>query len=349
MYFMSGKEYTAKSIEEALERALNEMMLTREDIEYEVVQEPAKGFFGIGRKDAVVRVRKKVIKTLTNIVADLREERQPETTNQQQKAAPAKTNTVDAAPKVAAKVETAKPKEKEAEASEKAAQSTVLRETKTVTAGEEKVEKKPETKSEAKIEAKETAAQQEVAQSEEESAAKAIEKENALHTAEQKGREFLRKIFAEMDLDVTIDVKEKSGYLIFDLQGENLGILIGRRGDTLDSLQFLLNLVINDKNSPKIKGIVDVEHYRARREETLISLSHKLAAKARKTGQKVVLEPMNPQERRIIHMALQNDKRVSTYSEGEEPYRKVIIVPELSHRENRRREPRGPKETKQES
>ena len=153
------------------------------------------------------------------------------------------------------------------------------------------------------------------------------DKKEAMEAAEVKGRAFLAKIFDEMKLDVVIDVKEKGGYLVFDLQGDNLGILIGRRGDTLDALQFLLNLVINDKNSAKVKGIIDIENYRAKREETLIGLGHKLAAKARKTGQKVVLEPMNPQERRIIHMALQNDKRVTTYSEGEEPYRKVVIEP----------------------
>ncbi len=153
------------------------------------------------------------------------------------------------------------------------------------------------------------------------------DKKDSLEAAEEKGRAFLTKIFAEMKLDVVIDVKEKGGYLVFDLQGDNLGILIGRRGDTLDALQFLLNLVINDKNNAKVKGIIDIENYRAKREETLIGLGHKLAAKARKSGQKVVLEPMNPQERRIIHMALQNDKRVTTYSEGEEPYRKVVIEP----------------------
>lgn len=167
---------------------------------------------------------------------------------------------------------------------------------------------------------------------------KAAEKRAALERAEEKGRAFLSKIFEEMKLDVVIDVKEKNNYLVFDLKGDNLGILIGRRGDTLDSLQFLLNLVINEKNSVKVKGIIDIENYRAKREETLIGLSHKLAAKARKTGQKVVLEPMNPQERRIIHMALQNDRRVTTYSEGEEPYRKVVIVPESNSKDNRRKD-----------
>jgi spoIIIJ-associated protein len=167
------------------------------------------------------------------------------------------------------------------------------------------------------------------------SAPKADKKEAFAH-AEVKGKEFLSGIFKEMKLDVTIDAKEKNGYLVFDLKGKNLGILIGRRGDTLDSLQFLLNLVINEKNGAKVKGIIDIENYRAKREDTLIGLSYKLAAKARKTGQKVVLEPMNPQERRIIHMALQNDRRVSTYSEGEEPYRKVVIVPEVKETGSRK-------------
>ena len=131
-------------------------------------------------------------------------------------------------------------------------------------------------------------------------------------------------------------IEQKEDYLVFDIQGEELGILIGRRGDTLDALQFLLNLVINRKSSSKIKVIIDIENYRAKREETLVGLSHKLAAKARRTGQKVILEPMNPQERRIIHMTLQDDDTVNTYSEGEEPYRKVIIVPKKKQ-QNRRK------------
>lgn len=145
--------------------------------------------------------------------------------------------------------------------------------------------------------------------------------------AESVGKEFLYGIFQEMKLDTTIVSEEKDGYLVFDIQGKDLGILIGRRGDTLDALQFLLNLVINRKGSSKIKAIIDIENYRAKREETLIHLSRKLAEKAKRTGQKVILEPMNPQERRIIHMTLQEDEAINTYSEGEEPYRKVVIVP----------------------
>ncbi len=307
---MSGKEYTARTIEEALERALNEMMLTRDDIEYEVVTQPSKGILGIGRRDAVVRVRKKVIEELKDIVADIKEERKAEQSVKPVSEIPQAEPIVEAAPA------------KETEEKPVIAQ----------------VEETIEEVVPQKVDTEQPEQPEKTAPAVEKAAQKAVDKKAALAEAEEKGRAFLSKIFEEMDLDVTIDVKEKNGYLTFDLKGKNLGILIGRRGDTLDSLQFLLNLVINDKNGIKVKGIVDIENYRAKREETLIGLSHKLAAKARKTGQKVVLEPMNPQERRIIHMALQNDRRVSTYSEGEEPYRKVVIVPEVPAKEYRKKE-----------
>ena len=283
---MSAKEYTAKSVEEALEKALNEMMLTREDIHYEIVQQPTKGFLGFGQKDAVVRVSKK-------------------------DAAETKVEAVE--------VKAVKTEEK----AEVKAENPVQEPTPVV---EVVVDDTEEQEAEVSFEEAFDADIDEETEESDVAVAKADKKE-LYEAAEAKGRAFLAKIFDEMKLDVVIDVKENGGYLVFDLQGENLGILIGRRGDTLDSLQFLLNLVINDKNNAKVKGIIDIENYRAKREETLIGLGHKLAAKARKTGQKVVLEPMNPQERRIIHMALQNDKRVTTYSEGEEPYRKVVIEP----------------------
>lgn len=308
---MSGKEYTAKTIEEALEKALNEMMLTRDDIEYEVITHPSKGFLGFGQRDAVVRVKKKVIEELKDIVNDIKEERKEEVVCQKTMEQP-KATEVSVEEKIAAP-------EQEIAAEE------------VIPAAEEKMKMTEAAIVEPIAEPQEQAVVENAEQ-------KAVDKKIALEKAEEKGRAFLSKIFEEMKLDVVIDIKEKNNYLIFDLKGDNLGILIGRRGDTLDSLQFLLNLVINEKNSVKIKGIIDIENYRAKREETLIGLSHKLAAKARKTGQKVVLEPMNPQERRIIHMALQNDRRVTTYSEGEEPYRKVVIVPESSSKDSRRKD-----------
>ena len=311
---MSGKEYTAKSIEEALEKALNEMMLTREDIEYEVLVQPSKGILGFGKKDAVVRVKKKVIEELKDIVKDIKEERKA--VQEAEKEEPAAVEMPEQAP-----VQEVIPEVVEKE-----------------------IEEPAEVIPEAEVMEVEAVAEElepvyeEISEKTEEVSAPApkADKKEAFANAEAKGKEFLEGIFKEMKLDVVIDVKEKHGYLVFDLKGKNLGILIGRRGDTLDSLQFLLNLVINEKNGAKVKGIIDIENYRAKREDTLIGLSHKLAAKARKTGQKVVLEPMNPQERRIIHMALQNDRRVSTYSEGEEPYRKVVIVPEVKENSGRK-------------
>ncbi|MBQ5659485.1 MAG: protein jag [Peptococcaceae bacterium] len=283
---MSAKEYTAKSVEEALEKALNEMMLTREDIHYEIVQQPSKGFLGFGQKDAVVRVSKKD-------AAETKVEAVEVKAVKTEEKAEVKAEIPVQEPTPVVEVVVDDTEEQEAEVSfEEAFDTDIDEETEELDVAVAKADKK-----------------------------------ELYDAAEAKGRAFLAKIFEEMKLDVVIDVKENGGYLVFDLQGENLGILIGRRGDTLDSLQFLLNLVINDKNNAKVKGIIDIENYRAKREETLIGLGHKLAAKARKTGQKVVLEPMNPQERRIIHMALQNDKRVTTYSEGEEPYRKVVIEP----------------------
>jgi spoIIIJ-associated protein len=138
--------------------------------------------------------------------------------------------------------------------------------------------------------------------------------------------EFLQSIFKSMDLNVSLESIINNNVMNISIKGSQLGILIGRRGETLDALQYLTNLVVNRKTEKKIHVILDIEGYRKRREETLIRLARRLAEKVIKTGKKVMLEPMNPQERRIIHTAIQNNPNVTTYSEGEEPYRKVIIT-----------------------
>jgi spoIIIJ-associated protein len=138
--------------------------------------------------------------------------------------------------------------------------------------------------------------------------------------------EFLQSIFKSMDLNVSLESIINNNVMNIFIKGSQLGILIGRRGETLDALQYLTNLVVNRKTEKKIHVILDIEGYRKRREETLIRLARRLAEKVIKTGKKVMLEPMNPQERRIIHTAIQNNPNVTTYSEGEEPYRKVIIT-----------------------
>ena len=143
-------------------------------------------------------------------------------------------------------------------------------------------------------------------------------------------REFLGKVFEAMELTVKVDIdikeEEKENIANINVIGDDVGILIGKRGQTLDSLQYLVNLVVNKGNAPYVSITLDTENYRERRKETLESLAFNLAKKVKHTGKNIVLEPMNPYERRIIHSALQNDRYVTTYSEGEEPYRNVVIA-----------------------
>ena len=143
---------------------------------------------------------------------------------------------------------------------------------------------------------------------------------------EKVAKEFLREMFVAMGIIVNIETELKEKQLNINLSGSDMGILIGKRGQTLDSIQYLVNLVVNKGNAPYLSITIDTENYRQRRKETLEALAHNLAKKVRQTGKKVVLEPMNPYERRIIHSTLQNNRYVMTYSEGEEPFRNVVIA-----------------------
>ena len=144
-------------------------------------------------------------------------------------------------------------------------------------------------------------------------------------TQEDVAKGFLSQIFEKMSMDLVMNITYQEENLHINLVGQDLGILIGRRGETLDALQYLLNLIVNKKFVDRIRIILDVENYRKRREETLVNLARRLCDKVKRTGVSVYLEPMNPHERRIIHTALQMDKRIVTLSEGEEPFRKVVI------------------------
>lgn len=137
---------------------------------------------------------------------------------------------------------------------------------------------------------------------------------------------FLRDVLNTMNIKAEIRVKEDNDTISISLTGPDMGILIGYRGETLDALQYLVSLVVNKGHETVYKRVVlDTENYRSKREETLKRLALKIAGTVRRTGKLVKLEPMNPYERRIIHSALQNDRFVDTYSEGEEPYRRVVV------------------------
>lgn len=156
-------------------------------------------------------------------------------------------------------------------------------------------------------------------------------------TPAEKAEEFLASIFEAMKLEVRIAPMDTKDGVVMNLIGENLGILIGKHGQTLDSLQYLANLASNKGLvEDKVRIILDIENYRSRREDTLRRLAMRLADKVRRTGERIVLEPMNRHERKIIHMALQNNYRISTYSSGEEPYRKVVIELKRGGRRERR-------------
>ncbi len=156
---------------------------------------------------------------------------------------------------------------------------------------------------------------------------KAAEKIEQL-SVEDSARIFLNNVFSAMNMTVVVDVKydEKENAMDVELSGDEMGILIGKRGQTLDSLQYLVSLVVNKDSEDYIRVKVDTENYRQRRKETLENLAKNIAYKVKRTRRSVSLEPMNPYERRIIHSALQNDKYVSTHSEGEEPFRKVVVT-----------------------
>lgn len=203
-----------------------------------------------------------------------------------------------------------------------------------------KVEEKPkkEKKKEKKVElkpvvtevVKEVKEVKEVAEVEEK-IEKVTEKEEKLAEVEPQTKQacekFLKDVLKSMDMEVTLTSEvDEDGALSINMEGENMGILIGKRGQTLDSLQYLANRVANKMQEGYVRVKLDTENYRARRKETLENLAKNIAHKVKRTKRSVSLEPMNPYERRIIHSALQSDKYISTHSEGEEPYRRVVVT-----------------------
>ncbi|MDR3287835.1 MAG: protein jag [Peptococcaceae bacterium] len=137
--------------------------------------------------------------------------------------------------------------------------------------------------------------------------------------------QFIQSVCQAMQVDAQCERHDREGQIGIDISGSELGILIGRRGDTLEALQFLTNLAVSKHLNEKVRIIVDVEGYRQRREDTLLQLARRLSEKVQRTGNRVVLEPMNSHERRIIHTALQDETGVTTFSEGEEPNRRIVI------------------------
>ena len=245
---MEFKEFSAKTADEAIIKASIELGVSSENLEIQVVTEGSSGFFGIGKKPAIIKARRK-------------EETLPEEPV----------------------AETVKP-----------------------VRHQETKKEQPKPREEKKI----------IKRSEEEIAEIKAEAEM-----------FLSGVFKAMELEVELKIEytAEDGSLEVEFIGQDMGILIGKRGQTLDSLQYLTSLVVNKGRQGYVRVKLDTEDYRNRRKETLENLAKSIAYKVRKTRKPVSLEPMNPYERRIIHSALQGNRYVETYSEGSEPYRHVVV------------------------
>lgn len=288
---------TGKTVEEAVAEGLAQLGITCAEAIVHVVEEPSGGLFGLlRRKQAVVDVsaedsREDLEKAVRQLVSEAA-------------AVPAETAEAEEAAEAAEPAEVKEPEETEAEEAAPA-------------------------EAETEAPAEETAEEAKKGEADEEAPAKAREErpfsaEEQNETAEE-AKKFLAGVFKGMDLDVTMEKMVNEERILLNLRGKGLGILIGKHGQTLNALQYLTNLAAGRLYHHRYFVMLDVENYRSRREQTLTALAKRLAEKAKRTGESVELEPMEPGERRIIHLALQADPDIVTDSEGEGSGRHVVI------------------------
>lgn len=259
---MDVSEKWGTDVDTAVELALAELKCSREEVEVTVLEQPSRGFFGIGSKLALVRVEKKAPVVVEEPAVEVVEEEAPVAAPQKQK--PQKSET--------------------------------------------KVEKK---KNKKEVQPKKSSIEEEVGN------LSPVENHIAL--------DFLKEVTEQMGLVVDVTAKANEDSVLLNIQGKDSGTIIGKRGQTLDAIQYLTSLVVNKDQNNYIKVVVDAENYRSKREKTLEKLANRLADKVVKTKRSVRLEPMNPYERKVIHATLQSNPRVTTRSEGQDPYRRVII------------------------
>ena len=261
---MDVSEKWGTDVDTAVDLALAELKCTREEVEITVLEQPSRGFFGIGSKLALVRVEKKAPVVVEEPVVVVKEEK----------------------PAPAAKPQTKKPQK-----------------------SEKKAEKRKEKKE--NVQPKKSSVEEEIGD------LSPVENHIAL--------DFLKEVTEQMGLTVDVSAKANDDSVLLNIQGKDSGTIIGKRGQTLDAIQYLTSLVVNKDQDNYVRVVVDAENYRSKREKTLEKLANRLADKVVKTKRSVRLEPMNPYERKVIHATLQNNPRVTTRSEGQDPYRRVII------------------------
>lgn len=279
---MEFREFSAKTVDEAITKASIEFETSSENLEIQVISQGKAGFLGFGAKPAIIRAGKKEEEEI--LPEDVKEAKEPA-----KKSAPAR-----------------KEEKKEQKRDHKKEQRKEPKRENTVKVQDVPAEKEEKPREERKV---------------------LLRTEEEIAEIKDEAVKFLSGVFKAMGLQVEIKIeyKNEDGNLDIDFEGEDMGILIGKRGQTLDSLQYLTSLVVNKGRQGYIRVKLDTEDYRNRRKETLENLARSIAYKVRKTRKLVSLEPMNPYERRIIHSALQGNRYVETYSEGNEPYRHVVV------------------------
>ncbi len=257
---MATVEKWGSSVEEAVNYALQEMKLTEDQVEITVLEEPSKGFFGLGAKLAKVRVEAKVSET----------EKQAEKEEKKEKKAPKK------------------PKKKEKKKESAPAEKTEYRAAENI-------------------------------------ALEGVDKDSLPLVEDHEALTFLKEVTGKMGLTLDFQARAGENAVYIEMSGDDARTIIGKRGQTLDAVQYLTSLVANKGKDEYVKVVLDAENYRSKRQRTLEQLANRLASKVVRTGKYVRLEPMNPYERKVIHSTLQSHPDVVTRSEGDEPYRKVII------------------------
>ena len=288
---------SAKTLDDAITEALIQLGVTSDKLEYEVIEKGSAGFLGIGMKQAVIEAWRK-------------EEEEPEPDIREI----IKEEMSFSLDKENEKKEQIQPKKEKKERREK----------KEKFSSQEKKEKPAKEKTVKENTVKEQAAEApEIEAPVKEKQELAKVEEQTIKAVEEFVKDTLKAMNMEVEIASSID---EDGALCVDMKGEHMGILIGKRGQTLDALQYLANRVANKHQDGYVRVKLDTENYRARREETLKHLAKNIAHKVKRNRRPVALEPMNPYERRIIHSALQSDPYVTTHSEGEEPYRKVVVT-----------------------
>ncbi|MDU2131007.1 MAG: RNA-binding cell elongation regulator Jag/EloR [Finegoldia magna] len=321
---MRSTVISAKTVEECVNKALDKLQANRNEVNIEVIDEPKQGFLGLfGAKDAVVRVSLKddvkekgtgdFVKNILNSDSNSVETEQKEDTK------------VIEDKKIVEEVKTEPTEDDKEEIVEKSVKPE--KPEKPV----EPVEPTKPVEPEKPVEAEEVKETEEAVKSEETEEEQDTEPDVTIDRNDElfiTSKNFLKQMIEDMGIDCDIESRTEGNMIKFNImcsEESDIGIIIGKRGETLDSLQYIVNLVTNRNSDTYIRVILDCNQYRSKRERSLQKLARRLADKAIQTGRDIKLEPMNPYERRIIHTYLQNDEKVNTFSQGNEPNRRVII------------------------